>query len=253
MRCPASRQHSTSMSNVANAAGVGILAFDEQTAPIDPSVSEVGTLTRFDVIALRAELDWLDEIEFPRGTFSYLSTPPRIHFVAIRHGAGAGLRSRCSDRRQRGLTFMRSIALFLLSSILTPATLAAGQATCLLATETKVMTPLPGDNSITGRTAISNSGGSCVARPAGARLRPVAAWQTTGAPQTMTESNAAIVMEILLEKLGWTNLDESVVSAAPAALRVNYGHARGSKVPAGVESSLNSFAAAPNGNVVVWF
>ena len=57
------------MSHTVNTAGVGALALAEQTASIDSGVWKVGILTPCDVIALRAELDWLDELEHPWGPF----------------------------------------------------------------------------------------------------------------------------------------------------------------------------------------
>jgi len=147
---------------------------------------------------------------------------------------------------------MRRITLFLLSSFLTPATLAAGQATCVLATQMKVMTPLPAD-STTGLTLISNGSGSCVARPVDMPLRPVASRKTIAPLVVPTKSNPVVVMEILLARLGWTNLDESVVSAAPAGLRVNYGRARGSYVVDDANPSHRSFLTERAENAVVWF
>lgn len=145
---------------------------------------------------------------------------------------------------------MRRIALFLLSSILTPATLASGQATCLLATQIKIMTPLPADNSITGWTVISNSSGSCVVRPVDVPLRPAASTQTIAPPVTTKKRNIAAVMEILISKLGW---DESTVSATPAGLRMKEGGSGGSHVAESVDSSQRSFSAERAENAVVRF
>ena len=50
-----------------------------------------------------------------RSTAERAYAHPRIHFVAIRHGTGAGLRSRCSDRRQRGRTLHGISLLFFYS------------------------------------------------------------------------------------------------------------------------------------------
>lgn len=48
---------------------VRALGREGQSTSTDLSVCKVGTLTRHDVIALRAELDWLDELEHPWGPF----------------------------------------------------------------------------------------------------------------------------------------------------------------------------------------
>jgi len=148
---------------------------------------------------------------------------------------------------------MRNIALFLLSSILTPATLAAGQGTCLLATQIKVMTALPADNSIAGWTVTSNSSGSCVARPVDdIPMRPAASRQTMTSQRSTTESNAVAVMESLLARLGWTDLDESAFSARPARLRMKDSRARASKVAEGA-ARQQSFSVDRVENAVIWF
>lgn len=147
---------------------------------------------------------------------------------------------------------MRSIALFLLSSILTPATLAAGQTTCLLTTNVKVMTPLPADNSTTGWTVISNSSGSCIAKPVEAPLRAITSRETISPILVTEKSNAVVVMEILLNKLGWTNGDESFVSVASAAVQVNHLRARRSDAVDGADPTQKSRSTRSD-NAVVWF
>jgi hypothetical protein len=74
---------------------------------------------------------------------------------------------------------MKDIALFLISSVLTPATLAAGQATCLLATQIKVTSPLYDSSSATGLTVTSSSSGRCVAISSDMPMRPAAFRQTS--------------------------------------------------------------------------
>jgi hypothetical protein len=59
----------SSMKNAANTAEVGTLGLDEQTAAIDSGFRKVGSLKHHDVIALRTELDWLNELEHPWGPF----------------------------------------------------------------------------------------------------------------------------------------------------------------------------------------
>lgn len=49
---------------------VRTLGREEQSTSTDPTACKVGTLTRHDVISLRAELDGLDELEHPWGPFS---------------------------------------------------------------------------------------------------------------------------------------------------------------------------------------
>ncbi|HTZ97110.1 MAG TPA: hypothetical protein VMB18_11970 [Terriglobales bacterium] len=148
---------------------------------------------------------------------------------------------------------MRQVVLFLLSSILTPATLAAGQTTCLLATQIKVMSPLPANNSITDWTVISSSDGSCVARTGDIPMLPVASQRTIARPVVLASSNTAIVVEILLARLGWINREENFVSEAPAALQVNYSRTRKSDVAACAKASHGSLVAQGSQNPVVWF
>lgn len=148
---------------------------------------------------------------------------------------------------------MRRIALFLISSILTPAPLASGQAACLLATQIKIMTPLPANNPNTGLTVISNSNGSCVARSVDIPLLPVASRQPIAPPLAKKKPNTIAVVESLLSRLGWTNVGPSAVSAAPARLRMKYGRSRGSYVAEGVDPSQTSFSAERAENAVVRF
>lgn len=90
------------------------------------------------------------------------------------------------------------------------------------------MTPLSADNSTTGWTVISNSSGSCIAKPVQAPLRPVTSWQSFAPLLVTAKSNTAVVMEIVLARLGWNSPDEGTVSIASTRLRVNYGRAKGS-------------------------
>lgn len=147
---------------------------------------------------------------------------------------------------------MRQVVLFLLSSILTPATLAAGQATCLLATQIKVMSPLPAGNSTTDWTVVSSNDRSCVARTGNIPMIPVASERTIARPVSMTEGSTAVVAEILLVKLGWIRIDESLVSESPAALQVNYG-AKRSDMKYRPEPEHTSFSTKGSQNAVVWF
>ena len=146
---------------------------------------------------------------------------------------------------------MRQIALFLLSSLLTPATLAAGQATCVLATQIKVMTPLPADLT-TGSTVISNSSGRCVARPVDMPLRAVASRQTIAPPLATKKRSTVAVVQSLLSSLGWANSGENALAAAPVGLRMKYGRSRGSSFVNGVDASQRSFSERAE-NAVVWF
>jgi hypothetical protein len=148
---------------------------------------------------------------------------------------------------------MRQVVLFLLSSILTPATLAAGQTTCLLATQIKVMSPLPANNSSTDWTVISSSDGSCVARTGDIPMLPVAWQRTIARPVSMTSSNTVLVVEILLSRLGWINREENFVSESPAALQVNFSRARKSDVADGAKTSHGSLPAEGSQNAAVWF
>lgn len=148
---------------------------------------------------------------------------------------------------------MRSIALFLISSVLTPATLASGQATCLLATQIKVMTPLPAGDSTTGLTVISNSSGRCVARPIDMSLRPAVSGQTMASPLAAKKPNTVAVMESLLSRLGWASADQSAVPVAPAGLRMKSGRSGGSNVVDGVDPSYMSFSAERADNAVLQF
>ena len=105
----------------------------------------------------------------------------------------------------KGFSSMRSMALFLFSSILTPATLASGQTTCLLATDIQVVTPLPANYGAKGLTVISNSNGSCVAMPVDLPLRPVSSRQALTQSRTAWKPKLADVMESLASRLGMAN------------------------------------------------
>jgi hypothetical protein len=148
---------------------------------------------------------------------------------------------------------MRRIALFLLSSILTPATLAAGQGTCLLTTQIKVMNPLLAGDSTTGWTVISNSSGSCVARSIDMPLRPAVSRQTIASPLATKKPDAVAVVGSLLSRLGWESAGQSPVPVAPAGLRMKSGRSRGSNVADGVDPSYRSFSAERADNAVLRF
>jgi len=109
-----------------------------------------------------------------------------------------------------------SVILFLISSALTPATLAAGQTTCLLATQIKVMTPLAADSA--GWTVVSDSLGNCVARSVDEPLRPVASRQTSALRVAMKKPSTVALAENLLSKLGWTTVDFVVDSSRSSYL-----------------------------------
>jgi hypothetical protein len=98
-----------------------------------------------------------------------------------------------------------SIALFLISSALTPATLAAGQTTCVLATQIKVMTPLAADS--TGWVVVSGSRGNCIARSVEVPLRPAVSRRTSSPRVAAEKFSTVAVAEGLLSKLGWTNVN----------------------------------------------
>jgi hypothetical protein len=148
---------------------------------------------------------------------------------------------------------MRRIVLFLISSILTPATLAAGQATCFSATQIKITSAVPADDSTTGLTVISDSSGSCVARPVEMPLRAVASRQALASPLSTTKSNTVAVVESLLSRLGWAEPGQSATSTTSAELRRNYGHSRRSSVADSVDASRSSFSAERSDNAVLRF
>lgn len=148
---------------------------------------------------------------------------------------------------------MRSIALFLLSSILTPATLAAGQQTCLLTTQIKVMNPLLADDSITGWTVIANNSSSCVARSIDMPLRPAVSRHTIASPVAAKKPNTVAVVESLLSRLGWASVGQSPVPVASVGPRMKSGHSRGSNVADGVDPSYGSFSAERADNAVLRF
>lgn len=153
---------------------------------------------------------------------------------------------------QKGFTYMRSIALFLISSILTPATLAAGQTTCLLATQIKVTSPLLADSS-TALTVISNSNGNCVAESIHIPLRPAAKQQTIARALASKKPTTVAVVESLLASLGWTEAGRSRVSATPAGLRRKNGCSTRSHIGGSINSSRTFLSAAQVDNAVLRF
>jgi len=153
---------------------------------------------------------------------------------------------------QKGLSVMRSIVLFLASSILIPAPLAAGQALCLLATQIKIMTPLPVDHSA-GLTVISNSNGGCVARSFDIPLRPVASRQTIAPLPAKKKLSTVAVAESLLARLGWANVGARAVSAVPTGEPRKYDRSREWSVAEGLDSGQTSFSTERAENAVVRF
>jgi hypothetical protein len=66
----ASTRHSTCMKEMECTPGTGTLALAEPSTSTDFGSHQIRTLTQGDLFALRAELDWLDELEHPWGPFS---------------------------------------------------------------------------------------------------------------------------------------------------------------------------------------
>jgi hypothetical protein len=145
---------------------------------------------------------------------------------------------------------MKDIALFLISSILTPATLAAGQTACLSPTHIEVANPLRA-SSTKDLTAISSS--NCVARTVASPLHPIA-WEQTIAPLLATNRpNTAMLVRILLARVGWADLGRGAV-LAPAELQLKYGHSRKPNLVDEAYPGQGSFAAKRAAdNAVVWF
>jgi hypothetical protein len=145
---------------------------------------------------------------------------------------------------------MRGILLCLISSILTPATLASGQVKCLLAPQIKIETPLPAGEAKTDLTVISNSSGSCLARSVNVPLRPVG-WQQAIAPRLVAKKpKLADVVEYLVSRFGWENDGQSALSLAKGAHRMNYGRSGGFNVAEGVDSGYASFPVDQDNAVV---
>jgi len=145
---------------------------------------------------------------------------------------------------------MRGIALFLISSILTPATLASGQVMCLVVPQIKIETPLPAGEVRPGLTVISNGNGSCPARPDNVPLRPVRSQQAIAPSLVTKKPKLADVMEDLVSRLGWGNYGQSAVSLARGARQMNYGRSRGFNVAEGVDSSYASYSVERDNAVV---
>ena len=132
---------------------------------------------------------------------------------------------------------MRRIALFLLSSILTPATLAAGQTTCVLATQIQVITPLPAGDSA-GFIVVSNRSGSCFARSIATPLRPAVSQQRAAQPVAKSRLSTAAFVENLLSKLGWDSSGKGMVSAVSSRMQTTSGLAGASGVAGGFDPRL---------------
>lgn len=145
---------------------------------------------------------------------------------------------------------MKELALFLISSLLTPATLAAGQTRCLLATQIRITSAVSANDSPTGLIVISSSSGSCIARSIDVPLLPVTSRQTVPSSSlSTTKSNAAAVTGSLLTKLRWTEASPSETSRTPAG----YGRSRGADVFSLAGQSQETFSAETPHNIVLRF
>lgn len=146
---------------------------------------------------------------------------------------------------------MRRIVMFLLSSFLSPATLAAGQTTCLLATQIQIITPLPAADTA-GMTVLSNSSGSCLARAIDAPLRPAVSRQMTE-PSAKKRLNTAGLVEILLARLGWTDSGNGIASTVSRRARTSFGRAQVSEVATSFDPRLTYVAPERADNAVLRF